>query len=166
MKQLLSYPCPSCSAQDWKTKQEKITRSHAVCKNCGFDPLEAPVLHPNEEDLNRLITQLRAVQEEKETALVAAREKYETNKDSPDAVILFARVAKAERECALADRRFLILDTLIEVVGLANAEGMITLHVPEVGLFVQFNWGGYDLLKGLERVRNDAVEGKGVRSVS
>lgn len=62
-----------------------------------------------------------------------------------------ATLRRAVRELSEAGT---VLDIALQVQKLLElpfAEGAVTIHIPELGLFTQFSWGDYDLLASLKK---------------
>lgn len=141
----MSFPCPSCGANDWKQVKDHITRSYSQCGNCKHDvftdKMEVASLDQAKELIETLTTDVLVLRAAYESAL----EGYELGKERDDAIILFASVKKTLRDLTNAE---VILAKVAEMVILTKdtQQGCITLHLPEYGFHYQFKWGGYVFL--------------------
>lgn len=126
--------------------KENVQHEYQKCDNpsCGYAPAFDKAEDRNASDWanellgehNRLLVEginLEADTKTRPTLLAGLRNK---NKRLLEEVELKMRIAEA----------------ISDVVD-ATTQGQITLHAPELGLLVQFTWGGFQLFKSLGEVK-------------
>lgn len=141
--------CPHCGSPKWKTTQQQLTQEYKKCSGCGYAPLEEAQRPSAATETDFVAWMTGLAKEEQEAGETYALLEAES-RDRKLSIVEAANLRKSQRQLERATKRLAAAKALADLIELSD-EGQITLHLPELGLLYQFNWGDYDLFKALKR---------------
>lgn len=142
--------CPKCGGDDWHDILEHTQQSYKQCgnKNCKYSPSFDKV---DSRSASSWVLELE--KELNENQLEFDKWDHELAQSTKQTTLQLGNWNKYKRLLDASEKKMRVAQAVSAIVAELE-QGQITIHAPEFGMLVQFEWGDFNLFKSLKAAQD------------